>query len=126
VYVEARVGDRIVSLVYRARAGIPPAAETGAALLITQFRAQVDEELIEKKLLGTGTSVDLVTIAGEDGFWLEGQPHVLYFQDPEGMRIEQSVRLAGNVLLWERGDLTLRIEGDISMEEAVRIAESMA
>jgi hypothetical protein len=125
VYVEARVGDRIVSLVYRSRPGIPPAAQTGAALLVTQFRARIDEELIEKKLLGTGTDIEFVTVGGEDGFWLEGQPHVLYFQDPDGIRLEQTVRLAGNVLLWERGDLTLRIEGDINREQAIRIAESM-
>jgi hypothetical protein len=126
VYVEARVGDRIVSLVYRSRPGIPPAAETGAALLITQFRARIDEELIEKKLLGTGTDLEFVTVGGADGFWLEGRPHVLYFQDPDGIRLEQTVRLAGNVLLWERGDLTLRIEGDITREQAIRIAESFA
>jgi hypothetical protein len=126
VYFEARVGDGIVSLVYRSRPGIPPAAETGAALLVTQFRARIDEELIEKKLLGTGTDIEFVTVDGGDGYWLEGRPHVLYFQDPDGVRLEQSVRLAGNVLLWERGDLTLRIEGDITREQAIRIAESMA
>jgi hypothetical protein len=39
------------------------------------------------------------------------------------MQSEQ-VRLAGNVLLWERGTRTLRLEADISKEEALRIAES--
>jgi hypothetical protein len=125
VYLDPRVGDGIVSLVYRSRPGIPTAAETGAALLVTQFRAQIDDQLIEKKAVGTGTAIESVTVGGEEGFWLEGRPHVLYFLDPEGVRVEQTVRLAGNVLLWERGDLTLRIEGDISREEAIQIAESM-
>jgi hypothetical protein len=125
VYVDARIGDGIVSLVYRSRPGFPPAAETGAALLITQFRARIDDEVIEKKLLGTGTVIESVTVDGKDGFWLEGRPHVLYFLDPSGLRFEETVRLAGNVLLWERGHVTLRIEGEISLEEAIRIAESM-
>jgi hypothetical protein len=111
--------------VYRSRPGIPPAAETGAALLVTEFRARIDEELIEKRLLGTGTEIEFVTVDGGDGFWLEGRPHVLYFQAPDGSLLEQTVRLAGNVLLWERGDMTLRIEGDITMGQAIRIAESM-
>lgn len=125
VYLDTTIGDGIVSLVYRSRPGIPPASETGAALLVTVLRARVDEELIEKKLVGTGTVIEFVTVSGGDGFWLEGLPHVLYFRDPDGVRLEQSVRLAGNVLLWERGDLTLRIEGDITKQQAIRIAESM-
>jgi hypothetical protein len=124
VYLDA-TGEGIVSLVYRTRPGIPPATETGAALLVTEFRARIDEELIDKKVLGTGTVIEAVTVDGGDGFWLEGRPHVLLFQNPDGSLIEQSVRLAANVLLWERGDLTLRIEGDITRDQAIRIAESM-
>lgn len=126
VYLDAGIGDGMVSLVYRSRPGIPPATQTGAALLVTEFRARIDEELIDKKLLGTGTDIEAVTVDGGDGFWLEGRPHVLLFQNPDGSLIEQTVRLAGNVLLWELGDLTLRIEGDITREQAIRIAESFA
>jgi uncharacterized protein DUF4367 len=125
VYVDGRIGDGIVSLVYRSRPGFPSAAQTGAALLITEFRARIDDEVIEKKLIGTGTVIESVTVDGQDGFWLEGRPHLLYFQNADGLRFEETVRLAGNVLLWERGSVTLRIEGNIGKDEAIRIAESM-
>ena len=36
-----------------------------------------------------------------------------------------AIRLAGNVLLWEHGDLTLRIESSLSKELALAVAESV-
>jgi anti-sigma factor RsiW len=34
-------------------------------------------------------------------------------------------RLARNTLVWSRGPVTLRVEGDLSREEAERIARSV-
>lgn len=126
VYLDPRVDEGIVSFVYRARPGYRAATETGAALLVTQFPAEIDQELIEKKLIGAGTTVESVTVDGGQGFWLEGATHNLYFLDPDGIVLEDTVRLAGNVLLWERGDVTFRIEGEISREKALEIAESVS
>jgi len=125
VYVSTRYPGEVVSLVYRASPGFPRASETGAGLLLTQFRARLDEELITKKVVGPGTRVETVMVHGARAFWLEGEPHFLAFLDEEGEVIEDRARLAGNVLLWERGDLTLRIEAAITREEAIRIAESV-
>jgi hypothetical protein len=33
--------------------------------------------------------------------------------------------LAGNTLVWQAGEQTLRLEGQLPKEEALRIAESM-
>jgi hypothetical protein len=63
-------------------------------------------------------------VDGQPGFWLEGAHFFSYFDRHGDMQSEQ-VRLAGNVLLWERGTRTLRLEADISKEEALRIAESV-
>ncbi len=38
---------------------------------------------------------------------------------------EEGVRLAGNTLLVERDDVLVRIEGEISRERALEIAESL-
>ena len=38
---------------------------------------------------------------------------------------EQSLRIATNVLLVERGDLLVRVEGTPTKAEAIRIAESL-
>ena len=57
--------------------------------------------------------------------WIEGEPHLFFYRDRDGQVRDESVRLAGNVLLWERGELTLRLEGAIARDEAIRIAASV-
>lgn len=59
--------------------------------------------------------VRYVTVGGQPGLWVEGAPHALFL--PGG-----GVELARNTLLWQRGALTLRIEGAFTQAEAVRIA----
>jgi hypothetical protein len=66
-----------------------------------------------------------VKVSGDPGFWIAGKPHVLMFLDPNGNVIDDSVRLAGNVLLWERGDLTLRIEGALTLDQALAVAQGI-
>jgi hypothetical protein len=53
------------------------------------------------------------------------EPHFFTYRDAAGNLRDEQTRLAGNTLIWQRGDLTLRLEGELSKEEAVRIAESM-
>jgi hypothetical protein len=124
VYVNEAVpvGGR-VDLVYRARPGLPASPFTDAGLLITQFRGQVEPGFL-KKVTGAGM-VQLVTVGGEPGYWFSGEPHFFSYQDSAGQFREERTRLAGNTLIWQRGDLTLRLEGQLSQEEALRIAESM-
>lgn len=60
------------------------------------------------------------------GYWIDGEPHLFFsYRDERGQLRQDRSRLAGNVLLWERGDLTLRIEGNLTKVEALRIAESV-
>ena len=88
-------------------------------LLLTEFRG---EAFIEK-LIEPDTEVEPVSVNGLPGAWLE-QPHVVVFKDPRG-RIRDNVgRLAGKTLLWQDGEVTLRLEGDLSKAEALRIARS--
>jgi hypothetical protein len=90
--------------------------------LFTQFRATVDDVFFKK--VEAGTDIEDVQIGGEPGFYLSGNPHVFAYVDEDGQFREETVRLVGNVLLWERGELTLRLEGDITRDEALRIARS--
>jgi hypothetical protein len=91
--------------------------------LFTQFRATVDEVFFKK--VEAGTEIEDVRIGEQFGFYLSGNPHVFGYLDEGGQFREETVRLVGNVLLWERGELTLRLEGDISRDEALRIARSV-
>jgi hypothetical protein len=114
-----------VTLVYTERPGIPASSFTGAALLFMEFQAKVDREFLEFKGVGPGTSLRAIRVGGQPGFWITGPPHEVGFRSPSGRQIFDAVRLAGNVLIWERGDLVLRIEGEIDLARALEIAGSV-
>ena len=78
------------------------------------------------KLAGQATVVEKVTVGGEHGIWAEGAPHGLFYRAPNGDILQDSLRLAGNTLLWERGSLLLRLESNLMKAEALAIAESVA
>jgi hypothetical protein len=124
VFVDETVpsGGR-VDLVYRARPGLPASSFTDAGLLVTEFRGQPTPEFLKKvTVLGM---VEQVTVGGEPGYWFSGEPHFFTYRDAAGNLREEQTRLAGNTLIWQRGDLTLRLEGELTRAEAIGIAESM-
>jgi hypothetical protein len=92
-------------------------------LLITQFQAGIDGAFI-KKLSADRTAIQFVTVNGKPAYWLSGEPHqIVYLVGPSS--VPERTRLAGNVLLWEQGGVTYRIEGPRTLEEALRIAASL-
>ena len=124
LYDQPAMGPR-VDFVYRARPGLPSSSNTGAGMLVTEFRA-VASPLIEKSI-GSGAKVERLEVGGDPAFFLSGAPHGFAYLDPESQNANfEEQRLAGNTLLVERSDgVLLRIEADISRERAVEIAESM-
>ncbi|TMK87088.1 MAG: hypothetical protein E6G44_00970 [Actinobacteria bacterium] len=124
VYVRTGfVADQVI-LLYRARPGLPKAYFTGAGLLLTEFQARIDRQFIEKKLIYEGSSLETVKVNGDPGYWISGNPHVVAYLDRNGNQIQDQTRLAGNVLLWQHGDVTFRIEADTTKGRALRIAAS--
>jgi hypothetical protein len=88
-------------------------------LLVTQIGGRALRPDVVKKVVGTRTNADFVSIAGlaEPALWIEGAPHILSLPNaPE--------RLAANTLIWTQGNRTMRLEGAESLDEAVEIAQS--
>jgi hypothetical protein len=95
-------------------------------LLVAQTpRHAVDPGLLLKKLLAAGTRVEPVTVGGSPGAYLSGEPHFLVLLDEHGFPVEDSARLARDVLLWDTGGVAFRLEGDFTRDEAVELAESL-
>jgi hypothetical protein len=92
-------------------------------LLMMQFEGTTGPYI--EKLVVMGTHVERVKINGRRGFFLSGAPHELHFLGPNYEDEIVNRRLAGNTLLWERGSLTLRLEGRMTKDEAVAIARSV-
>jgi hypothetical protein len=123
VYFSPTVADGMVSLVYGERAGIAAGAD-GVAVLLTEFRADFDDQLV-KKVAQSGSTVEQVRIGGAIGFWISGSPHVFLYREPSGDIWEERIRLVGNTLIWQRDGVLLRLESDLPREEAIELAESI-
>jgi len=100
-------------------------------LLVWLDPEQVERIRLSLMILGPGMPLgksapmmlEDTLVHGEPAIWMEGN-HVLFMNTLQGEgQIQLSV--SGNVLVWERDDLTYRLEGELSMEEARRIAESL-
>ena len=60
-----------------------------------------------------------------NGMWIQGAPHVVMYFDSTGRPRDRNVRIAGNVLMWAYGSVTLRIEGPITKARALGLAASI-
>jgi hypothetical protein len=123
VYVDDDPPGGRVSLVYPASPSLPETEETGVGMLVMEFRGRLDRPFLEKVVHEAERLVE-VEVGGAPGYWIEGEHNLLYL-DEQGEPVEERSRLAGNTLLWQRGDVTFRLESALPMEEAIRIAESM-
>jgi hypothetical protein len=125
VYYLESVSTGQVALVYGAAEALPPAVQgSRAGVVITEFRAQL-QEAVYKKMLEFSTVLQGVIVNGEPGFWIEGDPHVIEYVDPQGKPGRLSSRLVGNTLLWSQDALTLRIESSLSLKRSLEIASSL-
>ncbi len=65
------------------------------------------------------------TVAGRHALWIDA-PHVLEVYDARGSRDMALRRLVeGNVLLWEQDGVTYRLETELPLDEAIKVAESL-
>jgi GNAT superfamily N-acetyltransferase len=94
----------------------------GSALLLSEFRGDVFNLL--KKVAGPSTTVAEADVGGRPGIWVEGATHFLYL-GRNGAVSDAPIAVHGNVLLWQRGGLIYRLQGQIDEHDATRIAESV-
>ena len=95
-------------------------------LLIAQTpRLGFNDELIRRKLASPGTRIEEVSVDGFPGIYLSGAPHLLLLLDEFGNVVEESVRLAENVLVWEANGVAYRLEGDFTRDDALELALSL-
>jgi hypothetical protein len=124
VFVNADVPGGELSLTYRPGPGLPEAGSTGLGLLVGEFRGDLVPEYLGK-IAGQATSVDRVRVDGQRAIWIEGAPHLFFYRPPDSDFAQSQLRLADNVLLLERGNLLVRLEGAFSRERALELARSL-
>ncbi len=95
-------------------------------LLVAQTpRFRLGTDLMFKKLVGPETRIEPADVDGSPGFFLGGEPHLVFLLDENGRVVNESARLSRNVLVWDSGGVTYRLEGDFGKEEALEIAGSL-
>jgi hypothetical protein len=104
-----------VSVVYVARAGLPPGA-AGVGALLDQL--QGDELAFVEKLVHGRVPIVRVRVNGALGYFVGGR-HAVNL--PDALR----PRLAGNTLVWMHNAVTYRLETELGLREALALARTV-
>lgn len=117
-------GGQQVAMVWGESPDLPEVFDTGIGLLLIQFEARVDQQLLLKQA-SQATQIRPVRVNGAVGYFLSDAPHTVFFENEDGLIADDEIRLAGNVLVWMSDGVTYRIESALGLEESVRVAESL-
>lgn len=123
VYLRTSATGSEVSFVYRPRAGLPEAGQTGAGLLVSEVRGTVNATFMGK-LLAIGTGVKEISVNGQPGYWIQGE-HEFFYEGPNGEFEQDTLRLSASALIWSQNGVVFRIEGNIDQSTAVAVAASL-
>lgn len=125
VYVRAVQGSTAISLAYGPRPDLPVSAQLGLSALVTEFGGHLEAAVLGK-VVPQGTKLELLTVNGAPGAWLEGAPHQVFYTTNNGSSfVLDTLRLAGNTLIWEQNGLVMRVEAQVDKATALRIAASL-
>jgi hypothetical protein len=117
-------GGGVTSLVYGAGPGLPEARHTdGIGMLIQELSG--DAGTFIDKYVTSDARAQRVAVGPYEGVFISGGDHALFYEDPTGTEARAEGRLVGNALIFQRGDVTIRIEGDLSRDRMVAIGESL-
>jgi hypothetical protein len=114
-----------VSTVYPVSDALPGTSVAGVGAILTEVAGGLREELVSKQL-PESTDVEPVDVAGHAGYWISGAPHGIVLIEVGRTVREEPLRLAGNVLLWQEGSETLRLETELGEVAAVALAGTVA
>lgn len=116
---------RALNLVYRPDPPrLPHTPTTGVGLLATELPGRVSGEYLHK-VVSVATRVERLTVEGRPAVWIAGAPHFFLYGRRDGRILESELDVAQNVLLLERGQVLVRLEGVFGKRDAVRIARSL-
>lgn len=124
VYIGTPPPGGRVALVYRARPALPALPDSDVGLLLTAFRGGLDAGLFVKAV-PPGTQIEPVQVRGAQGYWIAGGLRTFLYKDANGTVVQDTVRVAGNTLLWERDGIVYRMETSLSRDEALGIAATV-
>ncbi len=122
-YAIERQGGTMVALAYGVRPDLPETRAPGVGLLLTVQPGSSPE--FSGKVAGPDSIIEEVVVPGAaQALWITGAAHIAYL-GPGDEFVEENVRLAGDVLLWQKGDAIFRLESAVGRERAIEIAAAV-
>ena len=113
VYLDRAAGVAAVTAVWGA-------SRYAAAVVLTQWHPA--RLMFRKLVLSPDTLVDAVEVDGTRGLWIRGAEHEVFYRGADGHSRRGAPVLVGNVLAWERDGIVYRIEADVDLDRALRLA----
>jgi hypothetical protein len=110
--------DRAAILAWRADERSPELPGTPWGLVVVEL-ARGDDEVLVKEVQAFDDTEE-VELDGEPAFWIDA-PHELLVVTEDGA---ERFRVDGNVLIWEAGGITYRLETPLGLAEALEVAAS--
>ena len=89
-------------------------------------RVRLDEfngELSPMFIKSIFQQLELVQLSSATGWWI-AEPHQVVTVDANGNEHTDEPRIAGQTMLWQKGKVTLRLEGNLTEAQATTIANS--
>jgi hypothetical protein len=118
-------GVSLITAVWAMTPQLPAGTDPDIGLLLSQFVGTADADpILMKKGIGMGVVIDSVETGDSVGLWISGSPHEIRMSTGDGQFTEVPL-LAQQTLLWTNGRITYRLEGALSKDDAIRIAQSM-
>jgi hypothetical protein len=113
-----------VTMVWVGTPSLPAAGDTSIGLLLTQYDGNGDQQVAEKSF-GPETGVQRLTVEGQPALWIEGAAHTFTLLDTKGNPIQETTRLAANVLVWEADGVSHRLETTGDLQSALTIVDAL-
>lgn len=107
------LGGQIVILVW-----LQPGSDTEAVLSLHILAPGVEATK------GPPEEIQVTKVNGQRAVWTTG-PYILIYEDGGRTNADFRRLVDGHVLIWEAGTLTYRLETGLTLNEAVKIAESL-
>jgi hypothetical protein len=91
----------------------------GRQILVSTVSGTLSQRMITKSVQSS-TQIHEVDVDGAPGLWIAGPPHEIGYESPTGDPVFE--RMAGNTLLWQRGEVLTRVEGFADLDTALAFA----
>ena len=92
----------------------------GRAITVSTVEGRLNTAVVVKTV-GSIDQIEEVTVEGRDGLWISGAPHRVGYESLDGSIVVE--RVSENTLVWQRGDVLVRVEGFVELFDTLAFVD---